>query len=327
MTQPDPVRQGYVLIVDDEPANVELLAAALEDTYELLFATNGARALEIAASRAIDLVLLDVAMPRMDGYEVCRRLKASENTKDVPVIFVSAMREMDDEMRGFDVGGVDYISKPISPARVRARVRTHIELKQARDLLSRLASIDPLTGIANRRRFDDSLEQAWRRAVRAGAPLSLMLVDVDAFKEFNDNYGHARGDDCLRAIAAALLAALRRPGDLVARYGGDEFGVVLEDTDAAGMRALIQRLLQGVRRLDIAHAHSPVQPRVTVTIGGACLQPPDDTPASHLLLTADKLLYEAKEQGRNCGVCGTGDNAHTVITAAGPDRSRKRGDT
>ncbi len=277
-----------LLIVDDQPANVRVMAEALRDQYELYFATSGAKALEIAAASGIELVLLDVVMPDLDGFEVCRRLKSDERTSKIPVIFVTAREEISDEARGFDVGGVDYITKPVQPLIVRARVRTHLELKQARDLLESLASLDGLTGIANRRRFDACLQHEWQRCARDRAPLSLALVDVDFFKSYNDQHGHARGDDCLRTVARALASITRRPSDLAARYGGEEFGLIFPETDTPSMQLLIRATLTAVRQTDI-----------TVSLGAITIIPSHDMNPSSSLQAADELLYRAKEDGRN----------------------------
>jgi diguanylate cyclase (GGDEF)-like protein len=298
----DPNARRRVLIVDDQPANVHTLAEVLREEYELFFATSGERALELAANGGLDLVLLDVVMPGLDGFEVCRRLSLDERTCAVPVIFVTARGEVGDETRGFDVGGVDYITKPISPPVVRARVRTHIELKEARDRLERLASLDGLTGIANRRRFDGRLDEEWRRALRAGHWLSLALVDVDYFKRYNDHYGHGRGDECLRAVARALAAVCRRPADLVARYGGEEFALILPQTDPAGACEIVAACLGQVRALALEHAGSDCDTHVTVSVGAVSLVPGDPHGASPSLELADKMLYEAKAGGRRSGI-------------------------
>ena len=288
-----------LLIVDDQPVNVRVIAEALHDQYELFFATSGARALEIADGGGIDLVLLDVVMPGMDGFEVCRRLQGDERTSRIPVIFVTAREEVEDETRGFDVGGVDYITKPIRPPIVRARVRNHLELKESRDLLERLASIDPLTSISNRRGFDAALEHEWSRAARAATPISLAIADVDDFKKYNDTYGHARGDDTLRSVARAMAASVRRPGDVVARYGGEEFAIIAPDTDAHGMRDLLATVIAQVAALEIEHSAARSVPRVSLSVGAVSLVPSrDDTTASALAI-ADGLLYEAKARGRN----------------------------
>jgi diguanylate cyclase (GGDEF)-like protein len=288
-----------LLIVDDQPVNIHVMAEALREGHELFFATSGARALEIVHQQSIELVLLDVVMPEIDGFEVCRRLKADAQTRGIPVIFVTAREEVADEARGFDVGAVDYIAKPIRPAVVRARVRTHVELKRARDLLETIASIDALTGIANRRRFDACLDAEWQRAVRGGSSFSLAILDVDYFKNFNDTYGHARGDDCLRAIAQTLTSVARRPGDLVARYGGEEFGIVLPDADPEAATALMRRILQTVAGLGIEHQGSACHRHVSVSGGAVSLFASETQNASSVLEAADGLLYEAKKHGRN----------------------------
>src|SRR5258708_10506734 len=225
-----------VLVVDDQPANVRILAAALRGQCEVVSAGDGATALAAAAADDVDLILLDVVLPDIDGFDVCRRLKANERTRSIPVIFVTSLEQVHDEATGFDVGGVDYITKPFHGPIVRARVRTHLELKHARDLLESLAMIDAVTGIANRRRFDEVLAQEWNRAVRSGSSPSIGPAGPDFFKKLNDAYGHARGDVCLRAVAQALHGVARRSSDLVARYGGEEFGLIVPESDASVMR-------------------------------------------------------------------------------------------
>jgi len=284
-----------LLIVDDQSANIRVMAEALQGSYELYFATSGAKALEIVANHDIELVLLDVVMPEMDGFEVCRRIKNDERTMSIPIIFVTAREEVSDEERGFDAGGVDYITKPINPSIVRARVRTHLELKRARDLLERLASIDGLTGIANRRQFDAFIDQEWKRATRTNSWFSLALIDVDEFKKFNDTYGHARGDECLRSIARAMLSVARRPSDLVARYGGEEFALVLPDTDAAAMPLVVGSLLDSIRALNVEHCGRIV----TISAGAVTTIPARESSPSSVIEAADRLLYEVKRGGRN----------------------------
>jgi diguanylate cyclase (GGDEF)-like protein len=305
--------KSRLLIVDDQPANVRVLAEILKAEHELTFATHGEMALQRAAAGDVDLVLLDVVMPGMDGFEVCRRLKEDPRTASLPVIFVTVSDEMEDEARGFDLGAVDYITKPVKPPIVRARVRTHLELKQARELLEEMAWVDALTGIPNRRRFDAALESEWQRASRAGRPLSIALLDVDFFKKYNDTYGHARGDDCLRAVAGALSGSVLRPGDLVARYGGEEFGILAPETDADGMRLLVESLVARVADLGIDHRTSQCAAHVTVSVGAVTLQPaPSQAPAA-ALEAADRLLYQAKAGGRARGVH---DDLRTAAQAA-----------
>jgi diguanylate cyclase (GGDEF)-like protein len=284
-----------VLIVDDEPANVHSLAAALGGNYDLRFATDAARALELAASVAFDLILLDVVMPDMDGFDVLRRLKADEATRAVPVIFVTSMGEVADEELGFALGAVDYMTKPASAPLVRARVRTHIELKRQRDLLEQRALVDQLTGIANRRRFDEVLEQRWRHALRDNTPLLLVLIDVDLFKQYNDHYGHAAGDDCLKRIAGVLHTTFAQAGELAARIGGEEFALLLP---GGNVSSRVLQLLHGVHELQLAHACSSAGAWVSVSAGAIETVPKRDASSRALLEAADQLLYQAKRTGR-----------------------------
>jgi diguanylate cyclase (GGDEF)-like protein len=292
------VRQT-VLIVDDAPANIELLSEVLESEVEVLFALSGEDGLNIAFEEAPDLILLDIVMPEMDGYEVCARLKADPRTRTIPVIFVTAMDLEEDETKGLALGAIDYITKPIRPPIVRARVRNHLELKRYRDLLERLTTTDGLTGIANRRRFDAFLESEWSRARRSQKPLSLIMLDIDFFKAFNDHYGHLAGDDCLRQVAQCLADGVRRPADLVARYGGEEFACLLPETTAMGAVTMAKRFLESMEELNIPHAYSEAADHVTLSMGVATLVPLVGQPSSDLVRHADQLLYEAKQNGRN----------------------------
>jgi diguanylate cyclase (GGDEF)-like protein len=292
-----------VLIVDDEPLNIELLGQTLSDSAEIIFATTGAEALRIAADQLPDLILLDVLLPDIDGYEVCSRLKEDPKTKSIPVIFVTAMDQEEDETRGLEIGAIDYITKPFRPPIVRARVSNHLELKLYRDMLETLSAIDGLTGIANRRRLDETLEREWRRAQRLCAPISLVMMDIDHFKEYNDNYGHMAGDECLRLLTRCFAENLKRPGDLVARYGGEEFTCVLPDTAAEGASRLASLLREKVDDLAIPHAFSPAADHVTISAGSATMFPAPDQESKELILKADQALYAAKAGGRNCIVC------------------------
>jgi diguanylate cyclase (GGDEF)-like protein len=292
-----------LLVVDDQPANIQALYQAFAADHQVYMATQGEQALALCRSQLPDLVLLDVVMPGMDGYEVCRRLKADVATRHVPVIFVTAHNDEEAETRGLDVGAVDFISKPINPRIVRARVRTHLTLKAQTDLLRQWAYIDGLTGVHNRRYLDERLAGEWGRAERSGTALGVVLIDVDHFKRYNDCYGHQAGDDCLRRVAQTLRATLKRPGDIVARYGGEEFACLLPETELAGALAMAQEMGEQVRRLAIAHAGSTVAPVVTISLGVSSNLPGAAGTAQTLLLQADAQLYAAKAQGRD-RVCG-----------------------
>jgi diguanylate cyclase (GGDEF)-like protein len=288
-----------ILIVDDMPSNIEILDEILSSQYDILFATSGQEALDIALQERPDLILLDIIMPEMDGYTVHARLKDSDETRDIPVIFVTGMDQDEDESKGLNAGVIDYITKPLRPHIVKARVRNHLELKRYRDHLKTLSAIDGLTGIANRRQFDETLEKEWRRGRRNQAPLSLLMLDIDLFKAFNDHYGHLAGDECLQKVANGLTEIIKRPADLLARFGGEEFVIVLPETDSPGASKVAGLALEKVQRLNIPHAYSNVTPRITVSIGVATLIPDELHIPLDLIRSADDLLYEAKRNGRN----------------------------
>lgn len=293
-----------VLVVDDIPDNVEVLGEALINDYEVQFANSGAEALALVASDPPDLIFLDVMMPEMDGFEVCRRLKSAPVTHDIPVIFVTAKDTEDDEIFGLNLGAADYISKPFNPAIVRLRARTHITLKQQADMLASLAMVDALTHLPNRRRFDQQLQTEFLRAQREATPLSLLMIDIDFFKQYNDHYGHGGGDICLQKVAAAMAQVIQRPSDLLARLGGEEFVVILAQTDASGAALIAQRLCTAVEQQGLTHANSGVAPVVTVSVGCATKLPGNAiSDAGALLASADAQLYRAKTSGRNRIAC------------------------
>ncbi len=203
-----------VLIIDDMVANIEILNGILNSDFEILFATSGSDGLEVARAQNPDIILLDVVMPEMDGYQVCALLKSEERTQDIPVIFVTAMDQESDESKGLSIGGVDYITKPVRPSIVRARIKNQLELKCYRDHLKELSDLDGLTGIANRRRFDEALELEWLRARRSQHWTALILMDIDFFKGYNDRYGHMSGDECLPVIPfSQSIPRVPGPGD------------------------------------------------------------------------------------------------------------------
>jgi diguanylate cyclase (GGDEF)-like protein len=295
----EPKKQA-ILIVDDEPENIEILSELLGPECEVFFALTGQEALEIAADQAPDLILLDVLLtPEMDGYEVCSRLKRDPKTMAIPIIFITAMDREEDETKGLEAGAMDYITKPISPPIVRARVRNHLELKRYHDILENLSVTDGLTGIANRRRFDQFLEREWRRAIRSHSSLSLILMDIDLFKAFNDHYGHLAGDDCLRTLAQGLNEVIQRPADLLARYGGEEFACILPETDAQGATGVAEKIHRKIDSLNIAFPSPTSGNHITVSMGLATLIPLKRQSSADLIRFADELLYEAKRLGRN----------------------------
>jgi diguanylate cyclase (GGDEF)-like protein len=297
---PAPPGTATILVVDDTPANLSLMSKLLRDTYRVKVANSGERALEIAQSGAPpDLILLDIAMPGMDGYEVCRRLKGESATQDIPIIFLTAMADVENESMGFALGAVDYISKPFNKTVVKSRIRVHIQLKRQSRLLENLVFVDTVTDVPNRRALDQVFEQEWARCLRSGKPLSYVLIDIDHFKQFNDHYGHGHGDECLLRVAKALHGCVQRPGDCLGRYGGEEFAAVLSDTDLDSALQVAQRFHASVEALQIPHVHSAVDSRVTVSIGVATVIPrPNQSPQS-LREAADRMMYRAKSAGKN----------------------------
>lgn len=288
-----------ILIVDDMPDNLKLLGQVLGKHYRMLCATYGGKGLEIAAVQKPDLILLDIMLPDMDGYEVCAQLKADPLTRSIPVIFITSMNQETDEARGLAIGAIDYITKPFSPAIVQARVHNHLELKRYHDFLENLSATDGLTGIPNRRQFDLFLDREWRRAIRNQSRISLILMDIDFFKAYNDHYGHLSGDDCLRQVARALAEGVQRPGDLMARYGGEEFACVLPETENEGAVCVAHKLQERVNALKVPHACSSVAAHITLSLGVATSAPEAGRMPTDLIQRADQLLYEAKQSGRN----------------------------
>ncbi len=293
-----PAYTGVVLIVDDTPQNIHVLMEAMEDSCRVLAAKSGEEALRKVREDKPDLILLDVMMPGMDGFEVCRRLKQDEATKNIPVIFVTAVSDDIQEEKGLKLGAIDYIRKPFHVPVARVRIQNHLRLKRKSDLLEELARIDGLTDIANRRCFDEALEREWRRCKRQNTPLSLVMIDIDHFKAFNDTYGHAEGDACLIRVARCIALALNRPGDMVARYGGEEMAVLLPETPREAASMMAETIRAEVEALAIANEGIGGTGRLTISLGTASMVP-EGADAIALVREADAALYQAKAQGRN----------------------------
>src|SRR6185436_10272258 len=256
----------------------------------------------------VELVVMDLRLPGMDGIQACRRITNEERYRDLPVIVITASTEVANLPAAFAAGAVDYLTKPLNPVELGARVRSALQLKREmearkareRDLLEvthrlevanrelqRLSSLDGLTGLTNRRRLDEFVETEWLRASRDASPLSVILIDIDYFKSYNDRYGHLAGDECLKRVAMALRNSFHRPGDLVARYGGEEFAAILPATDAAGAQGVAESMRQGVEALAIEHQVSTVGPRVTISLGYATMIPRPPKHSDELIAAAD----------------------------------------
>ncbi len=289
-----------VLIVDDIPTNLKILGTALKNDYHVKVTTTGEEALLIATSKnPPSIILLDIMMPEMDGYEICRRLKEAPETRDIPVIFITAMNEEKDEELGLTLGAIDYITKPFSIPIVKARIKNHLELKRYRDILKENCMIDGLTQIANRRRFDEASEVEWNRQKRHNEPLSMLMIDIDFFKNYNDTYGHLQGDECLKQVAQTIKKQLKRPADLAARWGGEEFACILPETDSIAASHIAEDIRKAIMDVALPHEDSLVESVVTVSVGVATAKPLDDTDFQALLKKADDALYKAKQNGRN----------------------------
>jgi len=291
-------RRPKILIADDQPINIRVLYEIFSADCDVYMATSGAHTIRLCQRELPDLVLLDVVMDDVDGHEVCRLLKADPLTSAIPIIFVTSQSREADEVMALQLGAVDFITKPINPLIVRARVSTHLTLKLQGDLLRASALLDGLTGVANRRKFDEDLQADWRQCLRENVPLSLILLDIDYFKRYNDRYGHQAGDSCLKSVAKALSEMLRRPYDSVARYGGEEFACLLPKTDLQGAVGIAEKMQAHVRELGIEHLGSDIERVVTISLGVATVVPNADFDAYGLLEAADKHLYQAKRTGR-----------------------------
>jgi diguanylate cyclase (GGDEF)-like protein len=317
-----------ILIVDDTPENLTVLRQMLTEAgYRVRPALSGEIALKAVEVDVPDLILLDIMMPGMDGIEVCAKLKSDARTHDVPVLFISALIETEDKVRGFKAGGVDYIIKPFHAAEVLARVETHLALRnlqtkiqnqnlqlvdeieereraekalvEANRKLELLATIDGLTDIPNRRQYDLYLQQEWKRLTREQLPIAVILCDIDHFKLYNDEYGHVAGDKCLKQVAHGICRSVKRPADFVARYGGEEFVVIMPDTDIEGAIKVAEEIRKEIGTLKIPHVRSEAGRNVSLSMGvGSTLPGRTDGPEG-FINEVDQFLYQAKEAGRD----------------------------
>ena len=293
-------KKQTILIVDDSKLNLMYLSRLLTDQYNVDIAANGAEALKIIFSQPPpDLILLDVVMPEMDGYEVCKIIKSEDSTKNIPVIFITGNEREDDEIYGFKIGAVDYITKPFSPVVVNARVNTHMELIRYRNYLESISYLDCLTNISNRRRFNEHSELLWNIAKREKKVISLIMIDIDYFKAFNDIYGHQAGDACLFQVAQTFSKTVLRKTDLIARYGGEEFVCMLPNTNLDDAFLVAEKIREEIIKLGIPHKGSKVLDIVTISLGAASFIPDKDNSLSMLIKNADDALYYSKKNGKN----------------------------
>ncbi|MCL2052687.1 MAG: diguanylate cyclase [Lachnospiraceae bacterium] len=291
-------KKHSLLIVDDEKTYLMELTKILSPEYEIYAAKNGADAIQTALELSPDVILLDIVLPDMDGYEVIYYLKSDERTHDIPVIFVSGLTEVDDEERGLHLGAADYITKPFSPGIVKLRVLNQINMVEQLRRIEQLSMTDQLTGLPNRRSFDERLNAEWRQASREKKPISILIIDVDEFKNYNDTFGHQQGDRALQALALAFDKAPKRPVDFVARWGGEEFIVLLPLTDYDGSLEVAEQIRRNIEELVIPGSSGP-ESKITVSIGLNTWRPGDEFTLDKFISGADTALYNAKDKGRN----------------------------
>lgn len=299
-----------ILIVDDSLLNLEALRGILtsvdavtgdagEEIYTVFTANSGLEALEKVETEKPDLILLDIIMPGMDGFEVLARLKASAVTSPIPVIIITGLDREQDEERGFSLGAVEYITKPFKKSIVSARIKTHQKIVEQMRIIERMSLIDALTDMPNRRNFDNRISMEWKRSIREKTPISVLMIDIDRFKKFNDTYGHQNGDIALKSVACSIEAALNRPADFAARWGGEEFAVILPNTGLASAAMIAERIRSNVGNGEIPGIGDNPPLHVTVSIGASSIIPSVDSLVTDIIGQADKALYAAKEAGRN----------------------------
>ena len=293
-------KKPTILVVDDMTTTLLLLHDLLKDTYEVKIAKSGTKALEILESpNDIDLILLDIEMPDINGYDVCKRIKNNETIKNIPIIFITGRTSQEDEEYGLNLGAIDYITKPFNKAIVKLRIKNYLDLKIKNDMLEKLSMYDGLTNIRNRRFFDETFEKTFSEIKRDKKSLAVLMIDIDFFKPYNDNYGHGQGDETLRKVAKALEKTIKRASDFVARYGGEEFVILLKDINKDGVEAVANNLLNAIRELKITHEFSKIENYVTISIGASFYNSNSDVTKLELLLKADETLYNVKNSGRN----------------------------
>ena len=294
----DETQKNSILIVDDEKANLIVLTHILSPEYTIYTAKDGQDAIGKAGKLLPDLVLLDIIMPEMDGFEVLTTLKNTEETRAIPVIFITGLDSSEDEEKGLVLKAADYISKPFRAAIVKLRVGNQIQIVNQLRTIERLSMIDQLTNIPNRRSFDNRLNMEWNRAIREKTPISFLMMDVDKFKNYNDTYGHQQGDLVLQTVASVFARTLKRSGDFAARWGGEEFVVLLPNSEKDGAMLVAEQIRANVES-EIIPIPDGGNTKVTISIGVNTLIPTGDSVLETFVSGADSALYTAKETGRN----------------------------
>ena len=314
-----------ILLVDDDSTVVRILSRILRDFTPLRFATSGRVALKLARESVPDLVLLDVDMPDFSGFEVCKEFKGDVKLQEVPIIFITSHESTQLEAKGLELGAADFISKPPHAPLVRARVRAYQRLKLLSDTLRSAVKMDFLTGTLTRRELEKALTQEWLRAQRSTDPLSFLVVDIEGFTEYNAKFGEEAGDACLKSVADSLRLAARRPTDVLGRWSGGQFGLVLPQTDARGADAIARRAIAAVEAPKVPHGGLPPEGRMKLCVGGGCS---DSTRSewsagaaavpNDLIAAAEQALKSAKSSGTDVTLIDTGsiDSRHSLSAPA-----------
>ncbi|MDR0307771.1 MAG: diguanylate cyclase [Chitinispirillales bacterium] len=289
-----------IIIVDDNITSLTLAREMLKPFYTVYPAPSAQRLFEALERVLPDLILLDVEMPQMNGYEAIKILKADERFTDIPVIFLTAKTDTDSELEGFELGAVDYVTKPFHPSIIKARIETHLKIVEQRHIIEQLSLIDTLTRIPNRRSFDKQTAKEWRHAIRERKHLSLIMIDADNFKSFNDIYGHQQGDLVLQTLAYIIESSIRRVTDTVARWGGEEFVVLLPNTNADGAMSVAENIRKNIEKTPIQNlCDSSQELHISASMGVASIEPTDSSSIEEFIKQADEALYRAKETGKN----------------------------
>lgn len=287
-----------ILVIDDSPVQAEFLASILKDDYLVTACHTAGEGLAAAKQGGFSLILLDVVMPEMDGFTLLQELKEAEDTRHIPVILLTSLTDVQYEEHGLLLGAVDYVTKPFNPVIIKARVNTHVQLYHYHMQIRRKAMVDELTGVANRRRYQEEYPVRWREAIRFELPFSICIFDIDKFKAYNDTFGHPAGDKVIASVAQTAASYFHRSSDLFARYGGEEFVALILGGDGHTVFEFLQTVRQAVEDLHIQH-NSPVSPWVTISVGGATVVPTPREDPQDFLKRADAMLYDAKNFGRN----------------------------
>ena len=291
-----------LLIIDDDPLTTELVIGVFPAPTNVLTALNGENGLAIATNQQPDIIILNHVVQDADGHELCSLLKSMPETSHIPVIFLGDTKQIavrEEELKALRNGAIDFVLKPLESGILEARINNQLVQKMNLDHLKAISAFDALTEVPNRRRFDEYLTQEWKRAARNKYPISILMIDIDHFKSYNDTYGHQKGDECLKTVANETKMHLRRPSDMLARYGGEEFSVILPDTPSYSAFLVANRIRDGIENLNIEHSGTTSIGHLTISIGVATLIPDESLSISNLIEIADINLYRSKDEGRN----------------------------